>query len=292
MKDAETRGLMLVACAGIFWSLQGVTIRLVSDASPQQVVFWRSISQCIAMGIVIAIASRGEFTRTVIRAGTLGLVGGGCAMLAGLSFVFAIVHTTIANVVFIMASSPLFAAIGAWFLMRERIEPRTLAAMLVAIVGIGVMVSEGLRGGSLTGYLYALSTTIGFAGIAVVARRGGDRNMMPIAMWGALFNLVTMYVVLDGNVAISPHDIAVCVVSGGVLTAGGAACFMQGARYVPAAVLAFLSLTETILAPIWAWIGYNETPSRYAVIGGLVVLSAIVTETALRVRRANKLIRN
>ena len=109
-----------------------------------------------------------------------------------------------------------------------------------------------------------------------------------MAMWGALFILLTMGAYLGADVGVTWHDMAVCFVSGGLLTAGGATCFMQGARYVPAAVLAFLSLTETVLAPIWAWIGYQETPSRIALAGGGIVLCAIVVETAIRVRRARR----
>lgn len=286
--DAQARGILLVACAGMFWSLQGVTVRMVSEASPAQVVFWRAVAQCCAMALIITLASRGHFAYTVIRAGRLGLVGGLCAMLAGTSFVFAVANTAIANVVFIMAASPLFAGIGAWLLMRETVEGRTVLAMLAAMCGIGIMVVDGLSDGDLTGYLFAMSTTLGFAGMAVIARRGFDRNMMPMALWGAAFNLVAVAVYLGGDVAVPARDIAVCFISGGVLTAGGATCFMQGARYVPAAVLAFLSLTESVLAPIWAWIGYNEIPSGYAFVGGFVVFAAIVTETVLRLRKARR----
>lgn len=286
--DAQTRGLVLVACAGVFWSLQGVTIRLVEDATPAQIVFWRSVSQLIAIVAVIAVASRGQVLATVRRAGGLGLVGGVCGTVAGVSFVYAVTHTSIANVVFIMASSPLFAGLGAWLLMGERLGTRTLGAMLIALAGIGVMMWEGIAGDSLTGYLFAISTTVGFAGIAVVARRGGDRNMTPMVAWGALFNLCLFGALLGDAIAVSGRDLAICFLSGGVLTAGGATCFMQGARFVPAGVLAFLSLTETVLAPIWAWIGFHETPSTYTFIGGSVVLGAIVFETAMRVRGARR----
>jgi drug/metabolite transporter (DMT)-like permease len=284
--DPQIRGLILVACAGVFWSLQGIAIRFADAASPPQVVFWRSVAQCLAMILIISVASRGRFAHTVWQAGRLGLGGGLCAMVAGISFVFAVAHTAIANVVFIMAASPLVAGIAAWLLMREAVERRTVVAMMVALAGIGIMVSDGLQGGNVSGYLYAVSTTVGFAGIAVVARMGYDRNMMPLAMWGAVFNLVLMAVYLQGDVAVPLVALLACVVSGGLLTAGGAACFMQGARYVPAAVLAFLSLTETVLAPIWAWLAFDEVPSMLGLLGGCVVLGAIVVETALRIRRS------
>ena len=205
-------------------------------------------------------------------------------MCAGLSFVFAVVHTTVANVVFIMASSPLFAALGACLLMRERVHGATLAAMLLALAGIGVMMSEGLTAGSFAGYGFALGATLGFAGLAVVVRRGGGINMLPAVCWGAAFNMPLAFAISGGALAVSGHDLAYCLFSGGVLTAGGAICFMQGARYVPAAVLAFLSLTEVVLAPVWTWLAFAEIPSAYTLWGGAVVLAAILAEIRRQVR--------
>ena len=185
-----------------------------------------------------------------------------------------------------MASSPLFAALGAWLLMRETLERRTLLAMLIAVAGIGVMVSEGAAGGSLAGTVFALGATVGFAGIAVVARRGGGVDMLPMGCWGALYTVAAMLLVTGGEVAVPAGDLAACLVSGGVLTAGGAACFMAGARYVPAGVLAFLSLTEIVLAPIWVWLAYDEVPGAFTLYGGAVVLVALVYEGVARVRSA------
>ncbi len=159
--------------------------------------------------------------------------------------------------------------------------------MSVAVCGIGLMVSEGLVSGNPAGHLFAIATTIAFAGITVVARWGGGLDMIPAACWGSLFTVALASLLAGGDVAVSPLDLAACAFSGGVLTAGGVVCFFFGARYVPAAVLAFLSLTEVVLSPLWVWIGFNEIPSQFTMVGGAIVLGAIGSEAWVRITRAS-----
>ena len=165
-------GIMMVLLAGVFWSLQGPTVRMIETASGPQIVFWRSIGQLVVMLGVVAIVNRGRVLSAFRLAGYRAVVGGLCNAAAGTCFVLAVLHTTVANVVFILASAPLIAAAGAWLLLRERIEPRTLGAMIAAVIGIAVMMSEGFATGNLTGALLALVATFGFAGIAVVGALG------------------------------------------------------------------------------------------------------------------------
>ena len=279
------RGVTMVALAGVFWSLQGLSIRLIADAASEQIIFWRAVSQAGMLLAVIAIINRGRMVKAFRRAGVAALIGGVCHLISSVSFIFALGHTTVANVVFFLAAAPLFAALIAWVVMRERIARRTIGAMVVAIVGIGVMTSGGAFGGNLLGQVFSFVTMLGFAGMAVVARWGGGIHMLPVSCWGALFTIVTGYLLSRGAVYVPAPDVGICFISGGVLTSAGATLFLMGARYVPAAVLAFLTLTEVVLGPLWVWIGFDEIPSTHTLIGGLIVLSAIAGEAVLRVIR-------
>ena len=279
---------MLVLLAGVFWSLQGPTVRMIETASGPQIVFWRSIGQLVVMLGVVAIFNRGRVLSAFRLAGYRAVVGGLCNAAAGTCFVLAVLHTTVANVVFILASAPLIAAAGAWLLLRERIEPRTLGAMIAAVIGIAVMMSEGFATGNLTGALLALVATFGFAGIAVVARWGGGLNMLPAVCIGAVFTIVAGWTMAGGDVAVTVSDRLYAFVSGGLLTATGATLFLYGAKFVPAGVLVFLTLTEVVLAPIWVWAAFDEIPSTYTLAGGAIVLGAIFVEAVLRVRHFNR----
>ena len=281
-------GILLVVLAGVFWSLQGPAVRMIEVASGPQIVFWRSIGQLAVMLVVIAVVNRGRVLSAFRLAGYRAVIGGVCGASAGTCFVLAVLHTTVANVVFIMASAPLIAAAGAWLLLRERIETRTLGAMVAAVIGIGVMMSEGLATGDLTGTVLALVTTVGFAGIAVVARWGGGLNMLPAVCFGATFTMVAGWTMAGADVAVTVPDLLFALASGGLLTAVGATLFLHGAKFVPAGVLVFLTLTEVVLAPIWMWAAFDEVPSAYTLAGGAVVLGAICIEAVLRVRSVDR----
>ncbi len=281
-------GIMMVVLAGVFWSLQGPAVRMIEAASGAQIIFWRSIGQLAVMMIVVAIVNRGRVLSAFRLAGYRAVIGGICGAAAGTCFVLAVLHTTVANVVFIMASAPLVAAAGAWLLLRERVEPRTLGAMVAAVTGIAVMMSEGLATGNVAGTLFALVTTVGFAGIAVVARWGGGLNMLPAVCLAAAFTIVAGWAMAGGDVTVTHSDRLYALASGGLLTAAGATLFLYGAKFVPAAVLVFLTLTEVVLAPIWVWAVFAEIPSAYTLAGGAIVLGAISIEAVLRVRGAER----
>ena len=278
----------MVVFAGVVWSLQGFTIRMFEHASSEQIVFWRAVSQFFVILALVAIINRGRVIRAFRRAGPAAFVGGICHLVASTAFIFALGHTTVANVTFFLAASPLFAAVIAFVVMRERIAARTLAAMLVALLGIGVMGSEGVFGGDLAGQIYSFVTMLGFAGMAVVARWGGGLHMLPMTLWGAMFTVVAGFALSGGVVGVPLEEVGVAFISGGVLTSAGAALFLMGGRYVPAGVLAFLTLTETVLAPIWVWLGFGEVPSGYTFAGGAIVFAALVGEATLRVTRGRR----
>ena len=124
-----------------------------------------------------------------------------------------------------------------------------------------------------------------FSGMAVVARWGGGLHMLPMTLWGAMFTVVAGFVLSKGAVGVPLEEVGVAFISGGVLTTAGAALFLMGGRYVPAGVLAFLTLTETVLGPLWVWIGFDEVPSAYTLAGGAIVFAALVGEATMRVLR-------
>jgi DME family drug/metabolite transporter len=288
LRNIEPRrvSLLLVIAAGLFWSLQAFVVRLMDSAAPEQIVFWRSIGQFVSMMIVVSVASRGRTLHAFRNGGHLAFLGGVCAAGASLSFVFALSYLSVANVVFMLAAAPVFAAAGGWLLLRETLTRNTLVAMALVLLGIGIMSSTSLGTGRAIGFAFALSTTLCFAGLAVVSRIGGGTSMLPAGVWAGTINLLAMPLLFNDVAAVSVHDATLAIISGGVLTAGGATCFMIGARHVPAAVLPMLSLTEIVLAPIWVWLGFGEVPTTLTLIGGAIVLSAIAFEAYNRFKRS------
>ena len=112
--------------------------------------------------------------------------------------------------------------------------------------------------------------------------------MLPAVCIGAAFSIVAGWTMAGGDVAVTVSDRLYAFASGGLLTATGATLFLYGAKFVPAAVLVFLTLTEVVLAPIWVWAVFDEVPSAHTMAGGAIVLGAICFEAVLRVRNVER----
>ncbi len=270
-----TLGIVLVMLAGVLWSLQGLFVRLIDEAEAPQIIFWRNYGQFVILMVALTILQRGRVLRSFRRAGGLALVGGLCQASSTVVIIYAFLLTSIANVMFILGAAPFFAALMAWALMGERLSRATWIAMTVALLGVGVMVFQGLEPGHLLGNFLAFVATLGFAGLTVVLRWGRRVEMLPTLCYGGGLGMLAGLALTGGAVAISLHDAAIAFFMGAFILAIGMLAFVRGARYVPAGILAFLTMTEIVLSPVWPWVGVGEVPTALTILGGVIILAAI-----------------
>ena len=290
------RGVVLVALAGVFWSLGGLLIRLVEAASGWQIVLYRSIALAITLTLIIALRHRGRLVPAFRHVGGNGVVAG-LALAGGfISFVLALKHTSVANAVFMLGASPFFGAFLGRLVLGEPIRRATALAMAAALAGILVMVGGGLVIGTIRGNLLALGASFSFAIFSVLLRRGRERDMLPcVAIAGAIATLIALPVVLAqapsiaSALLLSPRDLALCAIMGAVQVGGGLTVFTLGARHVPVAELTLLSLTELALAPLWVWLAVGEVPSAYTLLGGAIIVTAITVQALSGARRRRPL---
>ena len=278
------RGMLLVMLAGGFWSLGGILIRHVEAASEWQILFLRSASMVVTLTLFLALRYRGNLVTPFRRIGLPGVGGGMCLGVAFAAFVFAMVHTTIANAVFILSAAPLLTALLALLILRERVRGATWIAMAAALIGIGIMVSGGIAAGVLFGNLMSLCAMIGVSFFAVALRSRQTTDMLPTVIVAGLTGSA-FGAVMTVDWAISLQDFLICCAMGVVQISFGMMVFTKGARTVPAAELALLSLTEVILAPIWVWFGFGEVPRMETLLGGAVVLAALAGRALSGLRR-------
>ena len=196
---------------------------------------------------------------------------------------FALLLTTVANALFLLSSAPFMAAVLGWIVLRERVRPMTWIAMTVALAGISLMIVNGIQSGRLLGNIIALVTPVTFAIMLVTVRRVGDRDMIPAICLGGLVGASIGFGMSD-TLVISRHDLALCLFMGVVQYAGGFVLITLGARHVPAAEVALLSLVEVLLAPTWVWIGVGEVPTAITLAGGTIVLAAVVVQVVTAAR--------
>jgi drug/metabolite transporter, DME family len=278
------RGVVMIMVAGCFFSLGGILIRLVEDAGPWQILMVRSIMLSAAIIAVLVARHRGRVVAEFRKCGIAAVIGALCLGVAFSGFVFSLMHTTVANTVFILCASPFVTAPLAWLVLGERVRRATWASMVFAIIGVAIMVGGGINSGALLGNLIALCAVVGFAGFAVALRWGRDTDMLALTCLAGLFTAIVAAVMSD-SFAMSAYDLGLCAIMGLVQMGAGMVLFTKGSRYVPAAELALLSLTEVVLAPIWVWLWLAEVPRLWTLVGGAVVLLAIIGHAITGMRR-------
>ena len=293
---AYFRGVALVLVAGVFMSFGGIGVRLIEAAGGWHILFYRSLFVIAVIAVALARRNSGG-PQGGPQGGLRGAfrAAGWPAVIAGLSlsvafsgFIFSLIHTTVANTLFVLAAAPFMAAILGLLVLGEAVRRATWLAMAGALAGVGIMVREGFAIGSPLGDLTALLAALGFAGFTVALRWGKTRDMRPAVCWAAAFTAIAASAMIsaDGTgFAISARDLGLCAVMGAVQIGAGLSIYTIGSRHLPAAELTLLSLTEVVLGPIWVWFGIGEVPSPVTLLGGAIVLGAIVGHALSGLRR-------
>lgn len=277
-------GTVLILLGGAFLSTGGVLIRFMTVTDSWTVLFYRSLG-FVSLLLVVIYFRHGKNTVGAFRAvGTNGLW---MALTLGCGFscyVFGMMLTTVANVSFIISAGPLFAAIFGWFLLRERVSFATGMVIAGAVVGMGLMFADGLSGDRMTGNLVALMLPLTFGLMIVLIRRAGDMDMLPATCMAGAVSGIAGFVFSD-SLSVSTADLWLLLALGVVQLGIGFMLITIGTRYIPAAEAALLSLSESILAPVLAWLIIVEVPSTLALIGGVIVLSCVAIQGGLGVFR-------
>lgn len=227
----------------------------------------------------IAVQSRGRVLAEIRAVGWPGVLGGLGLVMAFSGAIYAFQATSVANAVLLFSASPFFAAILGRVLLGETVTALTWFAIVLAALGILVMVGGGIAGGAMDGNAAALISALGFAVFTVALRRGKLANMLPAVALGGLFSMMAgamALAVLGQDLLISPREAGIAAAMGAVTLSGGMVLFTLGSKVVPAAQATLLSLVEVLLAPVWVWVLLGETVSRGTLIGGAVLLGAVV----------------
>ncbi len=281
-------GVLLVLAAGMLWSTVGLGIRLIENAEVWQILLYRSASLSPFLFAIIWLRSGGKPFEQIRRSGFPAVIAGLSLVAAYAGGIIALQATSVANAMLLFASAPFFTALLGWLVLREPVRRATFVAIAVAIAGIAIMVSDDTSDGALTGNLAALGSAFGFAVFTVALRWGKTSDMMPSVFLSGLFAIVitgSICLIKGLPLVLSTNDASVSLTMGIFQVGAGLVLYTLGSKAVPAAELALLSMAEVLLGPLWVWLILGETAGVYTLLGGAVLLAAIVGNALSGLRR-------
>ncbi|MEM1421807.1 MAG: DMT family transporter [Pseudomonadota bacterium] len=287
--DPRAVAMLLMVVSSVCISFGGLVLRSMETSDAWQINFFRALALIAAISLIMIMRHRERTLAEVRKIGAPGLLGGACLALAGMAFLQAITNTTVANTLFTLSAIPFITAALAWLLLREPLGRATLATMVAAAIGVGVMMIEGVGVGSSYGNLMALVTAICFSGFAIIVRRNRQIDMLPTLIVSGVIILIVSGVWRWGRFDLSTQDILLCFLLGGVLSGFANALFVAASRHLAAAELTLFMLLEFALGPIWVWLFVNEIPTELTLVGGAIVIFAVALRAVLELRSSSRL---
>jgi drug/metabolite transporter (DMT)-like permease len=280
--------------APVLWSTAGVVTRHIQHAAAFEQVFWRSLFAFAFVFFAITLKKENPL-KLARKAGAPGLVSGAMWAIMFTAFVIALSLTSIANTLVVMSVGPLLTSVLAWLVLKEDIASRTWAAAVAAAIGIGWMAASdfGAHGArDVAGMLVALFVPFAAATNVVVLRASHARvDLIPAVMLGGLAScLVALPLALP--LQASGRDLALLAFLGFFQLGVPCMLLVIASRTLPAPEIALLGLLEVLLGPLWAWLFAGETPGSATLVGGGIVLSALLFNELRGFRRiiASKLL--
>ena len=282
-KDRTASAIFVVLVAGLLWSFGPLVVRNIDNAQliPWQYLFFRGSVIFLVLNIYLFLAEGQKFIGNYSRIGLSGLIGGVSLGIANISFILSITTTTAAVTMMMLATQPFVAAILAYIFLKEKISKTTFIAITVAAAGIIFMSLDSKGEGTLFGLINGLLSSLGFAGFTVSLRwRKNTPKFTTVAIAGIFCAAVAILVLLfnDSNILISLKNSSLSALHG-FLVCTGLILFSMKSKYLPATDLTLLSLTEVLGGIFWVWLpwfGINEVPSVNTLIGGAIIISAII----------------
>jgi drug/metabolite transporter (DMT)-like permease len=268
------KGLMITAIGGLVLTVDIPLIRLAqSDA-------WSALAVRSALTFLAAVIAwsviRFAFRRKIpVIPGKAGLLVVTLYGVASITFMLAVFNTSTANLVFILAFNPMFSALLAWWLVGEKPKPQTFAAMVAMIFGVGLIVSDSIESGNLTGDLLALASSFILAG-AITASRKARTDMGFAPLFAAVAPSMIGLIMVGGPTGLVLGEPGWLVLNGLIIIPIAFWCLATGPRYISGPEVAMFYLLETILAPIWVWMIFSEAPTQRGLTGGAIIVVALV----------------
>ena len=268
-------GPLLIFLGALSLSFGGLIVKSFEGATLWQILFWRSLFFSLTVLAFLLISYKKKTLNAFNESGIPGLIGGIILSFGFCGYVFAMYNTTVANTNFIISLQILFLAIFGYFFLKEKINLITLLSIILAMTGVLVMVGNSLTPGELSGNLAAFTMPITFAVLIMIVRKFPTVDMVPAQFIAGLSSCLIGFL-LSSKIMISPNDIFLGFLAGFFQVGFGFIFITIGARTTPSAMVGIIMLSESVLGPIWAFLFVSERPSTFGLIGGAIIISAVL----------------
>ena len=270
-------GPLLIFLGAFSLSFGGLIVKSFEGATLWQILFWRSLFFSLTVLTFLIISYKKKTLKIFKDSGLPGFFGGIVLSFGFCGYVFAMYNTTVANTNFIISLQILFLAVFGYFFLKEKISPITLTSIILAMTGVLLMVGNSLTPGELSGNLAAFTMPITFAVLIIIVRKFPTVDMVPAQFVAGLCSCLIGFL-LSSKIMISPHDIFLGFIAGCFQVGLGFIFITTGARTTPSAMVGIIMLSESVLGPLWAFLFASERVPLFTIIGGAVILFAVLLQ--------------
>ena len=270
-------GPLLIFLGALSLSFGGLIVKSFDGATLWQILFWRSLFFSLTVLTFLIISYKKKTFNSFYKSGLPGFFGGIVLSFGFCGYVFAMYNTTVANTNFIISLQILFLAIFGYFFLKEKISVITLISIVLAIIGVLLMVGNSLSPGEMSGNLAAFTMPITFAILIMIVRKFPNVDMVPAQFVAGICSCLIGFYISE-KLMISPHDIFLGFVAGFFQVGFGFIFITIGARTTPSAMVGIIMLSESVLGPLWAFLFASERPSLFVLVGGGIILFAVLLQ--------------
>ena len=271
-------GYILCLLGGFFLSWGGLIIRSFETQDMWQILLIRSFFFVITLIIFLVLTYRKNTKEIIKKSGFPAIIAGLFLSLSFVAYIAAMSLTTVANVVFIISTQTIFLAIFGYLFLKEKISLKGFISIFLALIGMIIMVGNSINLGTLLGNVISFAIPINFTILVMIIRKFPELDMIPAIFYSGIFSGI-YGLFLSSSLTFSMNDIIMGFLLGVPQLAFGFICVTIGTKTTKALTVGLLMLLETIFAPIWVWIFLNEVPPSSVLIGGLIIILAVVLKS-------------
>ena len=276
-QSQHRKGIALVVAAAVAWSTAPFFTRLLPFDS-WTILFWRGLFGAAMIAVILVLLQGWNGLRDFTGMDRNGWLVASLSTVGMVCFIPSLQLTSVSNVAIIIATGPFVTAALAWIWLREVPRLRTTLASIVALCGIAIIVGGAQPGSDFLGLALAVIMTVAIAAMTVIVRQHRNTSMVAAAALSNILGSVVSIPFAQGIAGITTHDLFIFAMFGFFQVALGLSLYMLGSRLLPSSQAALIATLETPLMPFWVWLAFQEAPAPRALIGGALVMGAVIAD--------------